>query len=77
MATVNFSVPEEVKEAFERTFSGQNKSAILTELMRRAIEERRRQQRRSVAIEQMLALRARTRAASDATIRAARRRGRP
>ena len=36
MATVNFSVPDDVKAKFDKTFSGQNKSAVLAELMRRA-----------------------------------------
>lgn len=31
MATVNFSVPGKAKEAFNRTFAGQNKSAIAFE----------------------------------------------
>ncbi len=34
VATVNFSVPDDVKEAFNTTFSGQNKSAIITEYQR-------------------------------------------
>jgi len=34
VATVNFSVPDEVKEAFNQTFEGQNKSAIIAALMR-------------------------------------------
>ena len=29
MATVNFSVPDEVKVAFDKAFSGQNKSAVV------------------------------------------------
>ncbi len=33
MSTVNFSVPEKVKQAFNETFQGQNKSGIVTELM--------------------------------------------
>ena len=32
MATVNFSVPYEVREAFNETFRGRNKSAIIAEL---------------------------------------------
>jgi hypothetical protein len=39
MATVNFSVPADVKEAFDKTFARQNKSAVLTEFMRQAVEE--------------------------------------
>jgi hypothetical protein len=36
MATVNFSVPDEVKAAFDKAFSRQNKSAVVAELMRSA-----------------------------------------
>ena len=45
MATVNFSIPEQVKQAFNAAFAGQNKSAIVAELMREAIE---REDRKSV-----------------------------
>ena len=41
MATVNFSVPDEVKETFNQAFEGQNKSAIIADLMRRAVVARR------------------------------------
>ncbi len=33
MATVNFSVPTQVKESFNRAFEGENKSAIIARLM--------------------------------------------
>lgn len=77
MATVNFSVPADVKEAFDKAFRRQNKSAVLADLMRQAVEERRRRQRRAKIVEQLLALRKRRRRVTDKTIRAARRRGRP
>ena len=57
MATVNFSVPDAVKQEFNKTFAGENKSAVLTRLMRQAIEERHRQRRRTAAIDALLALR--------------------
>ncbi len=63
MATVNFSVPDEVKKAFNQAFAGENKSAVLTRLMRQAVEERERQKRRAAAIEALLKLRGRTRPA--------------
>lgn len=50
MATVNFSVPDEVKEAFNETFKDQNKSAIIAELMREAVERAQRKQRSHAAI---------------------------
>lgn len=77
MATVNFSVPEDVKKAFNRTFSGENKSGVLTRLMRQAIEERRRQQRRAAAVEALLKLRARQRPVTERAVRKARAAGRP
>lgn len=77
MGTVNFSVPDEVKKAFTKAFAGENKSAVLTRLMRQAVEERERQQRRAAAIEALLKLRGRTRPASEAAIRRARHKGRP
>jgi metal-responsive CopG/Arc/MetJ family transcriptional regulator len=77
MATVNFSVPSDVKEAFDKAFSGQNKSAVLTELMRQAVEERRRRQRRARVVEKLLVLRKQSRQVTDRAVRAARRHGRP
>ena len=77
MATVNFSVPEEIKEDFSRTFAGENKSAIIATLMRAAVEERRRQQRRAAAIDAILELRSKMAPATDAEIARARSLGRP
>jgi hypothetical protein len=77
MATVNFSVPEDVKKDFDQAFEGRNKSAVLTELMRQAVEEQRLCERRSKAVEKLLSLRKRTRRVTGKTLRAARRRGRP
>ena len=50
MSTVNFSVPEDVKQAFNEAFQGQNKSAIIADLMREAIERAERKQRHHRAI---------------------------
>jgi hypothetical protein len=77
MPTVNFSVPREVKEAFDKTFARQNKSAVLTQLMRQAVEEKRRRRHRARVIEKLLQLRKRTRPRRDSAIRNARRRERP
>ena len=77
MATVNFSVPEEVKEAFQRTFARENRSAIIARLMQEAVEERLREQRRAAAIDAVLELRRRQAPASNAEIAEARRAGRP
>ncbi len=77
MATVNFSVPDEVKAAFNKIFAKKNKSAIIAQLMRDAVEERQRQQRRAQTIDALLKLREKMPSVSAATIRAAREKGRP
>jgi hypothetical protein len=53
MATVNFSVPDEVKAAFDKAFGDQNKSSIIAELMRRAVRERQLQIRRERLFRQL------------------------
>lgn len=77
MATVNFSVPEDVKRAFNEAFGDGNKSAVLTRLMRQAVEERRRAQRRSAAVDALLRLRGRQRPVTARELNKARRTGRP
>lgn len=77
MATVNFSVPEEVKRAFNEEFEGENKSAVIADLMRDAVAERRRRARRSRAIEALLELRRQQPPADEAEVRKARQEGRP
>ncbi len=75
--TVNFSVPEETKRAFNETFAGENKSSIIARLMEQAIADRRRQERRAEAIDALLELRRQQRPATAAEIARARRTGRP
>ncbi len=77
MATVNFSVPDRVKRAFDRTFGGRNKSAIVAGLMMEAVERHRAARRREIAIDSILARRRGKRPASQARVRAAREAGRP
>lgn len=77
MATVNFSVPDEVKAAFDEAFAGRNKSAIVADLMRRAVQEAALQKRREALFRQLSQGRSRRRSASAAMIRAARAAGRP
>lgn len=76
MATVNFSVPEDVKKQFDKVFAGKNKSAVLTQLMQQAIEEQKRIGRRKRAIDQLLALREQAPRVTDKAIRHARTEGR-
>jgi hypothetical protein len=77
MATVNFSVPDDVKRAFNEEFKGENRSAIIAGLMKRAVAERRREARRAAAIERLLALRREQTGVSTADVEAARDEGRP
>ncbi len=73
MAVVNFSVPEKVKRMFNAAFGGRNKSAVIAELMVRAVEEHKARLIREKAIDRLLARRNTKRAVKSADIRAARR----
>ncbi len=77
MATVNFSVPEDVKAAFNETFGRQNKSAVIAELMREAIERARTRQRSRDAISNILARHKDAPVLTDLAFRSAREEGRP
>jgi hypothetical protein len=57
MATVNFSVPDEVKTAFSNAFAGQNKSAVIARLMMQAVDDEERMHRRREAMQRIRALR--------------------
>lgn len=39
MATLSFSIPDDVSEAFERIFKGVDHSALIADLMRKAVAE--------------------------------------
>ena len=54
MATVNFSVPDDVKKVFNATFAGCNKSALIARLMMDAVEEEKKRQKRAQAIDRLL-----------------------
>ena len=77
MSTVNFSVPEEVKRSFNEAFAGQNKSAIIADLMREAVERVERRKRHRQAIARILKRRKRAPTVTAEDIRAAREAGRP
>ncbi len=76
MATVNFSVPDHLKEAFNEAFADQNKSAIIAALMQRAIDEAERDHRRREAFRQLTQRRDARPAATGEQVRASRRKGR-
>lgn len=77
MATVNFSVPDEVKKAFDRAFKGKNKSAVIADLMRRAVADVDIQKRRAELFRVLTERRKNRPVASKDEIRAARTAGRP
>lgn len=77
MATVNFSVPDGVKAEFDRTFQGQNKSAVIAGLMQEAVERVALKKRRQALFEELTTKRPQRGNADDKDIKAARQAGRP
>jgi hypothetical protein len=81
MATMNFSVPGDLKEAFNRVFRGENKSAVVAALMRKAIEDKKRHAKQEKNLDALMAELLRIRAEdppmSDEEIRRIRAEGRP
>lgn len=77
MSTVNFSVPEDVKDAFNAAFAGQNKSAVIADLMREAVEKARQKQASQAAYLRILKRRKSAPVVTPAQLRAARMEGRP
>lgn len=76
MATVNFSVPEDVKQAFNAAFQGQNKSAVIADLMREAVARAEQRQLHQRAVRIILARRAGVPRITEAQFQAARDSGR-
>jgi metal-responsive CopG/Arc/MetJ family transcriptional regulator len=54
MATVNFSIPDEVKTIFNEAFEGKNRSAVIANLMRDAAEHELSLRRRRIAVAEVL-----------------------
>jgi hypothetical protein len=72
MATMNFSIPDDVKEAFNKAFDGENKSAVVANLLRKAVEEKERKRRSANLVERMRQIRADSNPMTDDEIRRAR-----
>lgn len=77
MATVNFSVPDEIKKAFDQVFKGQNKSAVIADFMRKAVDETKQRKRREGIFRLLTQRRSERPSASSEAVRAARILGRP
>lgn len=54
MATVNFSIPDDVKDLFNSAFAGKNRSAVIAKLMRDAAERELSLRRRREAVAEVL-----------------------
>lgn len=76
MGTVNFSVPDDVNDVFNAAFAGQNKSAIIVELMREAAARAEAHARSRRAAARILKRRAQAPVVAETQIRAAREAGR-
>ena len=72
MATMNFSVPDDVKDKFNEIFEGKNKSAVVTRLMVRAIAAEECNRRSRGFVERLRQIRARSRPVTEDEIRCAR-----
>jgi hypothetical protein len=72
MGTMNFSIPDDVKDKFNKAFDGQNKSAVITRLIVHAIEEEERNRRSAGFVERLRQIRARGRPVTADEIRRAR-----
>ena len=78
MATMNFSIPDDIKDDFNRAFARENKSALVANLLRDAVAKAERKQQSDAAIARILARLAHGRTpVSDEEIRRAREEGRP
>ena len=77
MATVCFTIPDEVRDAFNEAFNDRNKSAIIAALMREAVDRLQRRRRSHEAIRRMLNRRRDREPPSDDDLQSARHAGRP
>lgn len=77
MSTVNFSVPDDVKDAFNATFEGQNKSALIADLMREAVARAAAQKRSEAAYRRILKRRLSAPEVTTEQIHTSRTEGRP
>ncbi len=59
MVNITFSVPNEVNDAFNSTFSDVNKNDVIADLMREAVDRTRRQLASDRAVDAILARRRR------------------
>lgn len=76
MATMNFSIPDDIKDAFNQTFANENKSAVVARLLKEAVEKARRKQQSDAAIDRILSRLQQRTPVTDEEIRRTREEGR-
>jgi glutamyl-tRNA reductase len=72
MGTMNFSIPDDVKEAFNKAFEGENKSAVVTRLMIQAVEDVERRRKSGSFVERIRQIRSKGQPVSEEEVRRAR-----
>ncbi|OQW89015.1 MAG: hypothetical protein BWK78_07800 [Thiotrichaceae bacterium IS1] len=77
MVTVSFNIPEEVKNAFNDMFDVRNQNIIISDLMKRAIEEENLKRQRVQAVDALLAIRGMIPLITEQELRNARQENRP
>ena len=73
MATVNFSIPEKVKEEFNHFYANENKSGVLTRLIQQAIDDKKKLLQRKQAMAAILEIRKELKPLKKGELEAARR----
>jgi len=69
MARMSVSIPDDLAEAFEKAFEGEDKSAVIAGLMRKAIADRKPSPRPGDLVERMRRIQASGRPVSDEEIK--------
>ena len=73
MSAVNYSIPDEVRTAFNEAFANESKSAVIARLMQEAVERRAREKASAAAFDRIIARREqRVKKWSDSDLRSAR-----
>jgi len=72
MGTMNFSIPDDLKDAFNEMFKDENKSAVISKLIRDEVERRRLMAQRREAVEAINEIRKSAPSITQAEIRAIR-----
>lgn len=72
MTKMTFLIPDDLAKAFDKAFEGEDKSAVVASLMRKAVEERQPLRQPGNFVERMRRIRASGREVTEEEIRRAR-----